>query len=284
MDLNDLLTRFTPAAHRGASRQYPENTLEAFQRALEILPQCLLEIDVRRTSEGEVVVFHDEFLDPKTDGTGPVAAKTVSEIRRLDLGYGISFDDGTTFPFRSRGFRIPTLEETLEAFPSAKISVDIKDDDLNAAVRAVSAINEKKAGYRVIIGSFHSRIVRFVRIQYPHIATHFSRMDIMRFLLLHKAGVARFYPKAGTAMFIPEFADMENPEYREGARRQGMRIISPRLIRDAHRMGIPVVAWTINRIENMRRLISWGVDGIVTDYPDLLKQVMGEKGLIDRRQ
>ena len=280
MDRNDLLTRFTPAAHRGASHEYPENTLEAFQRALEILPQCMLEIDVRLSREGGVVVFHDELLDTKTDGAGPVAAKTVSEIQRLDLGYGISFDGGLTFPFRSKGFRIPTLEETLEAFPSARISVDIKDDDLNAAARVISVINEKKADYRVIIGSFHSRIVRFVRIQHPRIATHFSLTDIVRFLLLHKVGLSGLYSSGGEAMFIPEFTDMENPEYLGGERRQGMRIITPRLIRDAHRMGIPVVVWTINRIENMRRLISLGLDGIVTDYPDLLKQVMRENGIV----
>jgi glycerophosphoryl diester phosphodiesterase len=280
MESNDLLSRFTPAAHRGASRQFPENTIEAFQRALEILPQCMLEIDVHRTRDGRIVVLHDELLEAKTDGTGPVGAKTLKEIRSLDAGHGITFDGGETYPFRGRRFRIPMLEEVLEAFPDPALSVDVKDDDPHAAELAVSAVAGRGAAHRVVISSFHSRIVRYVRVRHPRILTSFSQGDIVRFLLLKKARLTRLYPRTGTVMFIPEFTDSENPEYMEELRRQGMRVISPGLVRAAHGRGIPVIAWTINRIENMRRLISWGVDGIITDYPDLLKQVMEEHGIL----
>ena len=116
----DFLNGFTVAAHRGASREFPENTVESFQRALDIMPECLLELDVRMTADGKAAVFHDPFLDGKTDGSGPVRAHAFSEIKRLDAGYGISFDGGVTYPFRGKGFRIASLDEVLTSFPGAR--------------------------------------------------------------------------------------------------------------------------------------------------------------------
>jgi glycerophosphoryl diester phosphodiesterase len=280
MNRNDLFAGFTPAAHRGASRQYPENTLEAFRRSLEIMPLCMLELDVRKTLDGRAVVFHDPSLDPKTDGSGPVHDSTLSEIKMLDAGYGITFDNGATYPFRDKGFRIATLEEILQTFPGARMSVDIKDNDLNAAALAMSIINEHKAGDRVIIASFFTRVVRFVRKKYPNSITSFSKRDIFVFYLLHKLGLAGLFSNPGAAMFVPEFAGAGISEYQEESLYKGFRVVSPGFIRDAHQQGIPVLVWTINRAENMRRLISWGADGIITDYPDLLKQVMEDRGLL----
>jgi glycerophosphoryl diester phosphodiesterase len=275
-----FINGFTPAAHRGASRQFPENTLEAFRRALEIVPSCILEIDVRMTADGNIVVFHDPFLDQNTDGRGPVRANTLAGIKGMDAGYGISFDGGLTHPFRGKGFRIAALGEALDAFPAAKMSIDIKDNDLDAASATLAVINERQAAGRIIIGSFHTRVVLFVRKNYPHIITSFSRRDAIRFYLLHKIGMSRFFKKGGAAMFLPECLLAGGPEYRGEKLYNGIRIISPRFIRSAHRLGFPVIVWTINRIENMRRLISWGADGIVTDRPDLLKGVMDERDIV----
>jgi glycerophosphoryl diester phosphodiesterase len=273
----DFLDGFTVAAHRGASREFPENTVESFRRALEIMPQCLLELDVRMTAGGEAAVFHDALLEPKTDGSGPVRAFTLSQLKKLDAGYGISFDQGASYPFRGKGFRIASLDEILKGFPAARMSIDIKDNDLEAAARAISIISENGSAGRVIVASFHSRVIRFVRKSHPGIATGFSKRDILYFFLLHKIGLARFYTNGGTAMFVPEFAGTDVSEYQEGVSFQGVRVVTKRFIRNAHKRGIPVLIWTIDGIENMRRLVSWGADGIVTDYPDLLKRVIEER-------
>lgn len=158
---------FTPAAHRGASREFPENTLPAFARALEILPGCLLETDVRMTADGGIIIIHDGLLEEKTDGTGPIADWSLDEIAGLDAGFGITFDGGRTFPFRGRGFRVPTLADALEAFPDARFSVDIKDDNNHAADRVLAVMMEKGALSRVLVGSFHERVLGYVRKQYP---------------------------------------------------------------------------------------------------------------------
>ncbi len=270
---------FTPAAHRGASSQFPENTLEAFRRAQEIMPGCLLETDVRLTGDGAVIMIHDELLEMKTDGSGPVGKASLFDVRALDAGYAVTFDGGRSYPFRGRGFKIPLLSEALEAFPHARFSIDIKDHDLAAAVRVVSMIIEQGASQRIIIGSFHDRTMRFVRKKFNGVITSFSRNDIFRFLATRKFRRKAPARRSGEAMLIPEFFGGGHYEYLGKGATRGVRIITRSLINDAHRRGIPVLAWTINRPDNMRRLIEWDIDGIVTDHVDLLKKVMAEYNL-----
>ncbi len=274
-----FFTGFTPAAHRGASGQFPENTIEAFRRAQEIVPGCLLETDVRLTRDGAIIMMHDESLEVKTGGSGPVGKATLDEIRALDAGHAITFDGGRSFPFRGMGCRIPLLSEALDAFPAARFSIDIKDRDLGAADRVMSLIMEKCASRRVIIGSFHDRTMRHVRKKYAGIMTSFSRNDILKFLASRKLRGRGTRRRNGEAMLVPEFIGGGNYEYLGKGATRGVRIITRGLIRDAHRRGIPVLAWTINRPGNMRRLIEWGVDGIVTDHIDVLKEVMAEYDL-----
>ncbi|OHD63158.1 MAG: hypothetical protein A2176_11470 [Spirochaetes bacterium RBG_13_51_14] len=264
---------FTPGAHRGASHQYPENTLEAFRRAREILPGCLIETDVRQTGDGRIVVIHDELLNPTTNGTGPVRGVTLAQIQRLDAGFGVTFDGGGNYPFRGRGYRIPLLSEALDAFPDAKFSIDIKDRDLDAAARVISIIQEKRAAGRIIVGSFHERVIRFVRKRYHDAVTSFSKYDALRFLALRKCGCAGMIRWRGDALLVPEFIGGGTYEY-EGRDTRGVRIITTGLIDEAHRRGIPILAWTINRPDNMRRLIEWGINGVITDHIELLKEVM----------
>jgi glycerophosphoryl diester phosphodiesterase len=271
---------FTPAAHRGASRQFPQNTLDAFMRALEILPECLLETDVRMTRDGAVVVIHDETLDQNTNGAGPVRDKTLGELRALDAGYGITFDGGSSFPFRGRGFRIPLLSEALDSFPGAKFSIDIKNNDFAVAEKVMEIIKVRNAGARVIVGSFHDRIIRLVRKHESFLFTSFCKNEMIRFLAAQKLGLSRLARFGGDAMLIPEFAGGASSEYMKERSTGGVRIITPGLIGAAHRRGIPVLAWTINRPDNMRRLIEWGIDGIVTDYIDRLREVMADTGML----
>lgn len=270
---------FIPGAHRGASRHFPENTLEAFRRALEILPHCMIETDVRVTADGAVIVFHDADLDRVTEERGSVAEATLSRIRTLDAGYGITFDGGSTFPFRGAGCRVPILDEALDLFPSTRFSIDIKDDDRGAAARVLDVIDRAGASGRVIIGSFHDRIIRFVMESAPAQRRSCSKNEILRFITLQRIGAACMARPRGRALFIPEFAGGGVWEQGE-VKTPGFRVVTQRLMRDAHRRGLPVVVWTINRRDNMERLIDWGVDGIVTDHIDLLAEVMAEKGLI----
>jgi len=270
---------FTPCGHRGAPRIFPENTIESFRAAQEILPGCLLETDVRLTKDGHMVMMHDESLESCTDGLGRVREKTLAEIRKCRAGYHVSFDGGMSFPFRAMDCRIPTFEEFLDAFPDAKSSVDVKDNDREAAERTAMIVKNMRAEDRVIIGSFHEGVIAFVRKRFPSCRTSYSKVDVIRFLLSAKVGLAGMFRSAGEALFIPEYLGTEDgSEPRQGGAR-AVRIITPRLIRAAHERGIPVVAWTINERLAMERLMEWGIDGIVTDRIDLLREVMEMRGM-----
>lgn len=271
---------FVPAAHRGASLEFPENTIEAFRRAREIITGCMLETDARMTADGRIVLMHDALLDTKTGGSGPVRSARLDEILSLDAGHGITFDGGASFPFRGRGFRIATLAGFLKAFPDAAASVDIKDNDRAAADRIIAEIKNAGAENRILIGSFHRGVMKHVRRHHPEISTSFSTHDTIHILVRHRLRVGLNKPWKGAALLAPEFSGRGIPEYNGGAGFQGLRVITPGLIQGAHEAGIPVLAWTINIAENMKRLIEWGIDGIITDRPDILRGVMKEKGLL----
>jgi len=122
------LPRPIPVGHRGASGERPENTLPAFERALAQGAR-ILETDVHPTRDGVAVIFHDGELDRTTDGFGPIAARTLAELKELDAGYRFSPDGGASFPCRGRGTTIPTLAEAFAAFPDARFNIEVKEGD-----------------------------------------------------------------------------------------------------------------------------------------------------------
>ncbi|MCU0848409.1 MAG: glycerophosphodiester phosphodiesterase [Spirochaetes bacterium] len=273
------LGKFTPVAHRGASTDFPENTVPAFRRALEIAPGCILETDVRKTLDGGIMIMHDGLLESNTDGCGPAAGLPAAEIKKLDAGYNISFDGGKTRPFRGRGFVMPSLEEVLEEFPDSRFSIDVKDDDPDFADRVASLVSRMGAGDRVVLASFHEAVSGLLRKRHPSIARCFSRREVIRFYFLHRLCLAGFFRGRDDGMFIPEFTGPGLHEYQGEDAEQGTRLVTRRFIADAHSAGIPVFAWTINMRENMQRLMEWGIDGIVTDRLHLLKEVMDGAGI-----
>jgi glycerophosphoryl diester phosphodiesterase len=265
---------FTFCGHRGASGEVPANTMESFERTLEIEPAAMLEMDVWQSRDGEIIVSHDETLASQTDGTGLIREYSFEELKSFDAGYTFSPDGGKSFPARGRGLRFPSLEEVLTRFPESRLSIDIKRNDEDFARSVLKTIRARGAEDRVSIGSFHPRIIALVRREFPRLCTTFGPKEIISFLILQKLGLSGFARPKSDVIMICEFTDTELPEYLGGGVNQGVRIITPQFIKAAHRKGIPVYAWTINRRENMERLISWGIDGIITDYPSVLAEVL----------
>ncbi len=272
---------FTPVAHRGASGAFPENTLESFAGAEAILPGCLLETDVLCTSDGVAVLRHDTLLETTTDGRGPVSHHPYTDIEKLDAGFGITYDKGVTYPFRGKGYRIATLEEALRMFPHSFFSIDIKDKKIESAERVTGVITGCSAEHRVIAGSFHESVTRYLREIHPDMARHAGALEVIRFLIRVKTGRLSGFNPRDHGFFVPEFYFGRSSEYSGVC--SGVRIITEQFIRSAHEKGMPVYAWTINREDNMRRLIRWGINGIITDHPDLLKRVMSEESISFQR-
>src|SRR5215210_1913668 len=145
-------------AHRGASARAPENTLEAFRLAVEAGAGGL-ELDVRVTRDGEVVVIHDASVDRTTEGSGAVAGMTLAELRSLDAGYRFSPDGGSTYPYRGRGLGIPTLAGVYEEFPTARVNLDIKGPGQEAEEAVLRVIRSAGAEERSLVVSDDHAVV-----------------------------------------------------------------------------------------------------------------------------
>lgn len=246
-------------AHRGGAGLAPENTMPAFRAAVDRWEADVLEMDVRATADGEIVVLHDETVDRTCDGTGRVADLRWSELRRLDAGYRFRDPDGR-FSFRGRGVRIPRFEEVLQAFPEIRLNVDSKTPD--AAGGLVDLVRRHGAEHRVLIAASEESHRAAARgYEGPWGA---SRNQVRWFWVMHRVGLPRFCRIRADALQVP-------------VEWQGRTIVTPSFLNAAHRANVPVHAWTIDRVEEMRRLLDWGVDGIQTDRPDRLARVLVEE-------
>ncbi len=228
-------------AHRGASGGFPENTLVAFRAAIEAGAN-MCELDVQLTRDGAMVVIHDERVDRTTDGSGAVAAKLLAEIKQLDAGKSL----GSRF----KGEGIPTLEEVFDLVDGrCGLNIELKAAGLETKVSDL--VRLRGAAGTTLISSFDWEAMARIR----HIAPE------LRVGLLASRWPARLI---GAATEIK--ADAINPRF---------DMVTEDLCVAAHDRGINVYAWTVDEPATMRRLIADGVDGIVTNWPGRLAELMG---------
>jgi glycerophosphoryl diester phosphodiesterase len=235
----------------------PENTLTAFEHGLAAGADGF-EIDVRRSRDGELVVIHDETIDRTTGGRGPVRSMTAAELARVDAGYW--FRPEEAYPLRGRGIGVPRLADVLAAFPDAVFVVELKETDADTATLAVAVIRAAHAVDRVMIGSFHRRSLALVRRLEPDMPTGAATSETRLAMWLSQLRLPLLWPKY-RAFQVPEAFGPT-------------RVVTPRFIRTAHGAGVPVQVWTVNDEQDMRRLLSWGVDALITDHPGLAARVV----------
>lgn len=239
-------------AHRGGAAYPPnvgrENTLAAFRAALE-LGVTHLETDVHVTAEGQLVALHDDRLDRVCDRTGAVADLPLSEVRRARIG----------------GEPIPTLREVLDL--PAFVNIDIKAP---GGVRPlVSLLREMGAETQVCVGSFANTSLWWFRLlTRGRVATSAGRLGVVALRLL-PSGVTRLVHSPARAYQVP---------HRVRLGPLTLTVVTRRFVRDAHRDGAQVHVWTIDDPQEMNELLDLGVDGIVSDRPDLLLEVFGARG------
>jgi glycerophosphoryl diester phosphodiesterase len=249
-------------AHRGGARLAPENTLAAFQRGVELGADGL-ELDIQTTREGEIVVIHDQTVDRTTNGTGPVVGYTLEELRRLDAGFRFTPDGGRSFPLRGMGINIPTLREVLDRFARVRVNIDLKESDPDRERRLWDLIQEVGAEDRVLVASgvLHTPIARFRRLTAGQVATSASSPEVRSFVLAAAGRATRWLRPAYDALQVPE-------TYR------GIRVVTRTFIAAAYRLSLDVHVWTVDRRPDMERLLALGVDGLMTDRPDVLAEVL----------
>ncbi|HWP57561.1 MAG TPA: glycerophosphodiester phosphodiesterase [Candidatus Acidoferrales bacterium] len=243
--------------HRGAAGLVPENTLPSFQRAFAD-GAALVELDVRQSSDEEIVIIHDATLDRTTDGSGPVSERPLRELKRLDAGFFFTTDGGATFPFRGQGFEIPTLEEFLEGLPGARAIVEIKQLTPSVVAKTVDTIAKFAADDRVLLATEDDAVMAAIRAELKRrgrkIATGFCYSEVAAFIGWVAGGLAGSYRPPGQAFQLP-------PAFND------VTLVSAATIAAAHRLGLEIFVWTINDPDEMNAFLELGVDGIITDYP-----------------
>jgi len=250
-------------AHRGGQGLWPPNTLYAYERAVA-LGVDVLELDIHSTADGVLVVRHDPSVDATTDGKGPICEMTLDKIKALDAGFRWATDGGQTYPYRGQGITIPTLEEVLAAFPDTPLNIDIKPQDASVVEPFYRFLQDYRKLEQVVIGSFHDDQLERFRTLCPQVATAAGVTETRRFFWLNLFFLNFAYRGRAVAFQIPEYAGR-------------LHVVTPRFIRGAHAHGIQVHVWTVNDLADMQRLIEWGVDGIISDYPDRLMALLGRQ-------
>ena len=252
--------------HRGAAGEAPENTLLSFELAWKQRAD-ILESDVHLTRDGVPVLFHDPLLDRTTDATGPLCDRTLAELRELDAAYHFSLDGGASFPLRGRGVRIPTLEEAFAAFPDAPFNLELKQGGESLAQQAVARVAEADRHDRTLLTAGDDEQMDHLKTMMaaadPRPALGASTLDIAGFV---RAAVEEKPPPIGPeALQIPtEFA--------------GQPLVTQKLISHAHAHDVQIHVWTIDREEEMTRLLDMGVDGLVTNFPARMRELVVRRG------
>lgn len=218
------------------------------------------ETDLHLTSDETLVCFHDPTLDRTTNATGRVEDLTLAELQSLDAGYRHGGSDG--YSYRDAGVRVPTLQWLLETFPDTSVVVDLKTDGL--ATQLARLVDDLEAHDRLIVGSFSdARLSEFHALTEGRVATSVGPTAARKWVLASRVG--RSVRGEAAALQLP-------------VRARGLRVVTPRLVGAAHKAGLQVHVWTVNDRGEMASLLDMGVDGIITDRPDVLKDVMIERG------
>ncbi len=249
----DMLTQYDVfvIAHRGASEQFPENTLAAFQAAIEMGADSI-ELDVTLSKDGTVVVIHDDFVDRTTDGSGNVADLTLAELKALDAGSWFGPDHA--------GEQIPTLQEAMDLTKNRiRLDIELKGESksptpLEGAVAELIERNEMED--QVVVSSFN-----------PLALFYFHRAN-------SRIAIALLYQeKLAVHLRDRWFAPLTHPD----GLRPGRRMVTEEHVRQLKDRGHEVVTWTVNDPDEMKKMMALGVDGIITNRPDVLRSIVDSR-------
>ena len=274
-------------AHQGGEAEAPASTLFALATAVAKGADAL-ELDVHATADGHLVVLHDATVDRTTDGTGAVDALMLADLQRLDAaqwfvpGEGVVHGRGPdTYPLRGAAtgdasppdgfgpedFTVPALAAVFERFPDTLINIDIKQTAPatrpyeHTLARLIAAFGRADT---TMVASFSDAALASFRAQAPAVATSASPEEVLAFWLAVQADEDLPGPLPYEAFQVPVTHD-------------GVRVVDERFVARAHAAGVAVHVWTIDDAPTMRRLLDMGVDGVVTNRPQVLEQVLVER-------
>jgi glycerophosphoryl diester phosphodiesterase len=252
--------RPTAFSHRGGRLLWPENTIYAFQQSHD-LGFRFFETDLHLTKDGQIVLLHDDYLDRTTDGSGDVWDYTLDELKAFDAAFRFGAD--RDWPFRGQGITVPTLEEIVTTFPDISLTLELKQGGVEDAL--VELVRRHDLWDRIIVGGFDDSWAKAVRnASDGRIATSAGRNEGLIFWAASRLGIGPHTPAA--ALQIPvtygRFIKLDS-----------------RFLEATRKTGKLMHIWTVNEADEMNRLLDMGVDGLMSDRPDVLKSVFEKRGL-----
>jgi glycerophosphoryl diester phosphodiesterase len=256
-------------AHQGGDGLRPSNTMAAFEHAAE-LGADVLEMDIHSTADGVLVTIHDETVDRTTDGTGRVQDFTFEELQELDAGYNWPTLPGAQVeiegnPYRGEGIAIPSLQEIFQAFPDKRMNIEIKQREPSIVQPFCDLLREYEMTNQVLVASFHEVTINEFRETCPEVPTSGVESEITVFFALNAIGLDGAYIPGAFAFQVPEYSG-------------DLHVVTADFVSGASDHNIEVHPWTINTREDMERLLETGVQGMITDYPDVLLELLGRSG------
>jgi len=258
---------FMVIAHRGGRSLGPENTLYTYRRAVG-LGVDVLEIDVNLTRDNRLAVIHDKTVDRTTNGSGTVESYKLADLQKLDAAYRWSADSGNPFSLRGKGIKIPSLPQVFKTFPRMRINIEIKDPKPAAINSLCRTIQDHNMSQKVMIASFSTGALKKFRALCPAMATSAGASEAIWFYALQKMHMESAYTPNAQTLQVPEkYGDLQ--------------VVNERFVETAHARNMRVQVWTVNDIDSMKRLLRLGVDGIITDYPRRLTEIVKANGLGD---
>ena len=259
------VTRPLVIAHQGGDGIWPGDTMYAFEKAVEIGAD-VLEMDAHITKDGHIVLMHDETVDDTTDGTGLIEEMALDDLKQLDAAYEWSNDGGQTFPYRGQGIQVPTLDELFQKFPQMRYVIEIKLTKNPIDQPLCDLIRQHGMQDKVVVASFHDEAMQNFRATCPEVATSASRGEVTKFVILGKVFLS--------GLVRPAYQSIQPPY--DPQESYNIPIMTKRFVREAHAKNVRVEPWTVNDPDLMKQYIEWGVDGIITDRPDLLVEILGK--------
>jgi glycerophosphoryl diester phosphodiesterase len=258
--LQTLPARPVVLAHQCGDNVWPGDTLYACERAVD-MGADVLDLDFQMTADNVPVLIHDETLERTSNGAGQVADYTLAELKKLDAAYRWSPDGGQTFPYRGRGITFTAVEEIFQAFPAMHVNIEIKTETAAAGQALCALIRQYRMEDNVMAASFADVQMHAFRRACPEVATAATQNEMIVFFGLQAVGLGSLYS--------PSFQTVQIPE-----ERFGIQLLTSGFIASAHERGLELHVWTINETSDMERILTLGVDGINTDRPDRLLDVL----------
>ena len=222
----------------------------------------MLELDVHMTKDGHIIVMHDDTVDRTTNYSGQISELTLAEIKKMEVGGNWTQDDGQTFPYRGAGLQVPTLEEVFLRFPGYPMNIEIKQESPSMVEPFCALLREHNMQEKVLVPSFSDTAIKEFRKTCPEVATAAGSSEARNFVLLNFIFLSNLLSPAYNAFQVPQISS-------------GIPVVIPAFVNAAHDRNIQVHVWTVNDLSAMQHLISLGVDGIMTDRPDILLEELG---------